>query len=262
MAGQYQTIILAKEEIAGYCRLRLAAPALAAEARPGQFVQVRCGATSDPLLRRPLSLHGIDRGRGEVVLLFNVTGRGTELLSRKEPGETVDLIGPLGNGFRIDPAIRRAVVVGGGIGIAPFPPLLEELAAGGTDVTALAGMRTAALLPLCRWLRQPGVKFREATDDGSCGYAGTVTGLLEELLAAGGTELIYACGPRGMLREVARLADRYGVPAQVSLEERMGCGLGACLSCVCQVKTAEGFAHKRVCQDGPVFAAAEVVWDE
>lgn len=265
MTRQIKAKILANEDSGGGCwRMRLAAPALAAAARPGQFVRVRCGTTNDPLLRRPLSLHGIDSERGEIALQYAVLGRGTELLRRMEPGQEADIIGPLGEGFWIEPAVWRAVVVGGGIGVAPLPPLVKELLSRQIEVTVLAGVRSAEWLPLCRWLRQPGATVREATDDGSSGFAGPVTGLLSLLLDSGGADMIYACGPRGMLREVARLAARYAVPCQVSLEERMGCGLGACLSCVGKVKTASGgeFAYKRVCTDGPVFAAEEVLWDD
>jgi len=265
VAVQVKAKILANDDIGGGCRrMRLAAPAVAAAAKPGQFVQVRCGVTHDPLLRRPLSLHGIDCGPGEIGLLYAVLGRGTELLSRMEPGQEADIIGPLGQGFQIDPAVRRAVVVGGGIGVAPLPPLVAELAAARVAVTVLAGVRTAAMLPWCQWLQQPRVTFREATDDGSCGFAGPVTGLLDEVLAAGGADAVYACGPHGMLREVARLTARHAVPCQVSLEERMGCGLGACLSCVCKVKIAagDGFTYQRACTEGPVFPAGEVIWDD
>ncbi|WP_027717202.1 dihydroorotate dehydrogenase electron transfer subunit [Desulfovirgula thermocuniculi] len=254
-------------------RMELFAPDVAAQARPGQFLHVsvhtkgRGSDCYDPLLRRPLSVHGVDVKRGAVALLYRVVGRGTALLARVKEGELLDVLGPLGRGFSLPPAGSRVVLVAGGMGVAPLYFLAEELLRFGHEVHFLAGARRLEELYLLGDLlaleeKRPSFKPSFATDDGSYGFCGPVTGLLEVLLAAVKVDRAYACGPRQMLREAAGVLARFGVPGEVSLEERMGCGVGACLSCACRVREAGGFSYRRVCADGPVFAAESVDWED
>ena len=238
--------------------LRLHAPAIAAKAAPGQFVMVRTGPAPEkggsPLLKRPLSLHRLGPGE-EISLLYRVVGVGTDLLARLRPGDRVELLGPLGRGFNPDLAEDHAYLVGGGIGVAPLLALSEKLG-GGLKPTLIYGERNAAdLLPESRLDLFSGPAVL-TTDDGSRGIKGMVTGPLADALAERPAP-VFACGPKPMLAAVAVLAEKYGVPAQVSLEARMACGMGACLGCSTHMKNA-GYAL--VCAHGPVFAAEEVQW--
>lgn len=293
--------------------LTLEVPEIAAIAKPGQFVHVRCGGTMDPLLRRPLSLHKIEADQGRLMLLYQIVGRGTALLAEKKPGEQVDIMGPLGHGFTIPERVRRAVVVGGGIGTAPLLPLVQTLAAAQIQTTVILGAKNADLLvgadPIAQMAAKRAAETgketavetaakteiktgRKAvketrteteaelitvTEDGSAGERGLVTDALRRILAAKNTDYLYACGPKPMLKAVAVAATEFGVPGEVSLEERMGCGVGACLACVCKTKKAgaaadnagaaeftgnPGFTYRRVCDHGPVFSLAEVVFDD
>jgi dihydroorotate dehydrogenase electron transfer subunit len=254
--------VLRQEELASGCfRITFLSEEIAAAARPGQFLHVRVAPSLDPLLRRPLSVHAVNRQTGEVALLYRVTGRGTELLARKKKGDSLDVLGPLGRGFALPGPGRRAAVVAGGIGVAPLFFLLQRLAGAGNPADVLLGARSSKMLILEKEIRALGFFVRTATDDGSAGYRGAVTDLLAELLAQGGTEMVYACGPVAMLAATARLLEKHGVKGQVSLEERMGCGVGACFSCACRVREGDGReSYRRVCCEGPVFWAGEVVW--
>ncbi len=219
---------------------------------PGQFVMVRCGQGPEPLLRRPLSIHSVD-GRGGLALLFETVGRGTAWLADRAPGDPVDLIGPLGHGFTIPAGSREILLVAGGIGIAPLAFLAETAAAAGLAVRLLQGARTASLLcPRTGGLPEDAVV--RLTDDGSCGRKGMVTGLLGELAPRAGA--VFACGPVAMYRAMAGLECLRGKPVQLSLEERMACGLGACYGCT--VRTRSG--PRQVCRDGPVFDMSQILW--
>jgi dihydroorotate dehydrogenase electron transfer subunit len=254
--------VLGQEELApGFSRLCFFSREIAEAAVPGQFLHVKVAPGLDPLLRRPLSVHAVDRRTGEVALLYRLAGRGTELLARKKKGDSLDVLGPLGRGFALPGPGRRAAVVAGGIGVAPLFFLLQRLAGAGNPADVLLGARSSKMLILEKEIRALGFFVRTATDDGSAGYRGAVTDLLAELLAQGGTEMVYACGPVAMLAATARLLEKHGVKGQVSLEERMGCGVGACFSCACRVREGDGReSYRRVCCEGPVFWAGEVVW--
>ncbi len=224
---------------------------------PGQFVMVRCG--EDAVLRRPLSLHRVtpDDSPREIALLYSVQGEGTKWLSLRQRGEKIDLLGPLGNSFTIPPKSRRLLLVAGGIGVAPLVFLAQRALSRGHSVTLCLGAPAAAQLYPASLL-PPGVKLVTATDDGSAGKKGTVVDLLEEYLEK--ADALYACGPvpmyESLLRRIGHKAS--GIPVQVSLEVRMGCGVGACYSCT--IRTKQGL--KQVCKDGPVFSLEEVLWDE
>lgn len=230
-------------------RLTLDAPELAPLAKPGQFVHIRCG--EDALLRRPISV--CDAEGGSLTLVVQRKGKGTAYLAGLRPGDTLDLLGPLGHGFEIGEG--RYLLVGGGIGT---PPLLY--AAKNARADAILGFRTKEAVVLEEAFRSVCGAVVVATEDGAYGRPGNVAGPLREMLERGGYAGVLACGPRPMLRAVAEICRDYTVPCQVSLEERMGCGVGACLVCACRTVKDGREEMRRVCKDGPVFWAEEVCW--
>jgi dihydroorotate dehydrogenase electron transfer subunit len=232
----------------------LEAPAIAKLARPGQFVMVRCGEGHDPLLRRPLSIHKIDSSGG-VALLFVVVGRGTVWLSERPPGDLVDLLGPLGNGFVVKPDTKSLLLAAGGVGFTPLAFMAEAAIKNGKAARLLMGARSARYLYPKSQLPK-GIDIVTVTEDGSEaeGRTGLVTQIVGEF--ADQADQVFACGPAAMYKAMAGLECLKGRSVQVSLEERMACGLGACYGCT--VKTRSGL--KQVCHDGPVFELADIVW--
>ncbi|MBO8136560.1 MAG: dihydroorotate dehydrogenase electron transfer subunit [Desulfotomaculum sp.] len=252
--------LITHKNIAGdYYLMEFKSHELAEAAGPGQFVHVKCGSTNDPLLRRPISIHKADKDKGIIALLYRVAGKGTRLLSLMEPGDLLDVMGPLGNGFQLPKPSEKVAVVAGGIGVAPLFFLVQLLVNAGNDVQMYIGARTSQDLLAVKDIKKLGVDVKLATDDGSAGYHGLVTDLLPEKLQK--VDRIYTCGPFPMMKSVAYLANKYNVPAQVSLEEKMGCGVGACLACSCKIKINGESVYKRVCTEGPVFNAGEVDWE-
>jgi dihydroorotate dehydrogenase electron transfer subunit len=261
--------------------LRLGAPRCAAAATPGSFVHLTCGP--DLPMRRPLSIMRADARGGWVEVLYKVVGHGLTELALRQPGETLSCLGPIGCGFRVDPARPRLLLVGGGVGIPPMVFLAESLAAArslarplvlmGSELPfpfeltasrlAVAGVQAGATAAMPQ-LEALGVPSRLASLSGFSGcHRGYVTELADAWLGSlPRGELtqvaMYACGPHAMLTATAALARRYGVPCQVSLEENMACGVGGCAGCTVLVQTPDGPAMKRVCVDGPVFDAAAV----
>ena len=232
-------------------RLTFAAEAIAELCAPGQFVNIRCGHSR--VLRRPISICHAEGGA--VSVIYEVRGDGTDWLSCKEPGETLSVLGPLGNGFSL--SADKILIVGGGIGA---PPLLYAARQAKTGATAVLGFREAERVILADEFSELCDKTYITTDDGSLGIKGNVTGSVEECLIAGGYSQVLACGPRVMLKAVSELCSKYNVPCQVSVEERMGCGVGACLVCACRTVEDGTEKMRRVCKDGPVFDSAKVVW--
>lgn len=223
--------------------------------RPGQFVHIKCG--DGLLLRRPISVCTCteDSPEDTLAIAFEVRGEGTDWLARREEGESLDVLGLLGNGFQINPE-GRYLLVGGGIGV---PPLRGCAQATFGRSTAIVGFRSKEKALLLDCLKEECAQLLVATDDGSLGHHGYVDALVrQELERDRGYDGILACGPKPMLKGVAHLAEAFGLPCQVSMEERMGCGVGACLVCACDM--ADG-TRKHVCKDGPVFDAKEVTWD-
>lgn len=251
MPMQKICILRSSEELApGIFSQVLEAGELAEQARPGQFVNLACG--SGLLLRRPISI--CDAGDGLLRIVFQVKGKGTRYLAGLRPGAEVDVLGPLGHGWDY-PETGKVLVVGGGIGV---PPMLYTAKRALNGAVAAVGFRTAGLSILVEDFERAGCPVRIASDDGSLGYHGFVNELVKRELAADGSiSAVLACGPRPMLRSVYSAAKEYGVPCQVSMEERMGCGIGACLVCACSV----GGHNRHVCKDGPVFRAEEVDWE-
>lgn len=237
-------------------RLRILEPYCAENAKPGQFVNIRCGQMTEPLLRRPISICDADREKGVIDIVFAVRGRGTALLADLRVGEELDLLGPLGNGFDMNPAYRRVAVVGGGIGIFPLLFLLRESPA--EEKTAFLGCTTAGNMVLTDEFAACSCLCL-TTNDGSLGEKGLVTSQLAQDINR--FDCVYACGPRPMLRATAEIAEKAGVPCQLSMEERMGCGVGACLVCACKTRDDKGVEdYKHVCSDGPVFDSRRIVW--
>ncbi|NQT30886.1 MAG: dihydroorotate dehydrogenase electron transfer subunit [Deltaproteobacteria bacterium] len=237
----------------GVYLIRLDCPDITSQARPGQFVMARCGEGPEYQLRRPLSIHQIDGNK--LSLLFNVVGRGTRWLSECPAGEKLDLLGVLGNGYEIYPDSRNLLLAAGGIGIAPLVFLAGEAIRRGKDVTLLLGVATAGQLYPSKLL-PAGVRLVTATEDGSGGEKGMITDLLPDFI--NGADQVFACGPLPMYRNMAQIAELKDNPVQISLEVRMGCGLGVCYGCT--VKTRNGL--RQVCKDGPIFNLDDVLWDK
>jgi len=250
-----------------YNVIALAAPEIAAATAPGQFVMVKLGHGSTPLLRRPFSVFEILRTSGRVdglTLLSKRVGVTTGMLFDAVEGDVVSCLGPLGRPYApVDPP-AEAWMVAGGVGLAPFATLTEALRARGTTVTLFYGARTGRELFYLDWFRERGVRLVLSTEDGSAGDRGRVTLPLERELqgAAGRSLMVYACGPEPMLAAVARVAATSHQPSQVSVERVMGCGLGGCYSCVIPLRNGpKGHHYVRSCIGGPVFDGDRVVWD-
>ncbi|MGI8610124.1 MAG: dihydroorotate dehydrogenase electron transfer subunit [Candidatus Dormibacteria bacterium] len=253
-------VVTQREEVTpGTWMLRLRSPRIAAAGRPGQFVHLQVGHATDPLLRRPFSFCDIDRQSGTYDILFNVVGQGTAILAAAEAGQAFEALGPLGHPFTL-PDSGTLLMIGGGLGVAPFPLVAREAREKGLKLRWLNGAYTAhQLLPL--ELLPDGIEVHVCTDDGSAGDQGFVTLLSERLLD--GVEAVHACGPTPMLialaRQWQRLADagRKLPRCEVSLEAPMGCALGTCLGCVVP---AAGGGYDRVCVEGAVFDWRALDW--
>ncbi|KMZ52496.1 dihydroorotate dehydrogenase electron transfer subunit [Dorea sp. D27] len=249
-----QAAVLSQEQIArDIYSLWIELPRIASEAAPGQFLSLYTRDGSK-LLPRPISICEIDKLQGRLRLVYRVTGKetGTELFSRLEPGDSLEVMGPLGNGFPLENP-GRAFLIGGGIGIPPMLELAKQLPG---DRQIIAGYKDE--LFLTEDLERYGELY-VATEDGSAGTRGNVLDAVREHgLAA---DVIYACGPTPMLRALKAYAEEHGIVCYISLEEKMACGIGACLACVCRSKETDSHSNvhnKRVCKDGPVFLSTEV----
>ncbi len=232
--------------------LRLRAPDIARQARAGQFINIRVTDSCFPLLRRPFSIY---RAEGECIeIVFSVVGTGTSLIAGKREGDALDIIGPLGTPFTAAGPSVTAILVGGGLGVAPLPILHAFLAGQGTPIETYLGARTAGFI-LTRHLTNVSV----ATDDGSLGAHGTVVDLLRRRLEQSGMPKakVYACGPTAMLKPLIRLVCERGIPCEVSLESAMACGFGICQGCPVRLSGGER-TYALVCRDGTVFDATTV----
>ena len=231
------------------------APAIALDAVPGQFVSLYPDNGAN-LLARPISICEFDRAAGLLRLVYRVVGSGTREFAKKKPGQSIRMLGPLGNGFSLEKQ-KDIVLVGGGIGTPPLLGLAKQAKAAGLAVRVFLGFRDKPIL--LKDFAQTGADVHVATDDGGFGFHGNAAELLNKLAVT--CDGLYACGPVPMLRAVAGYCLSKGIACQISLEERMACSVGACVGCV--VKTGRNgiFAYRKVCQDGPVFDGAEVVFD-
>ena len=235
----------------GVKKLVVKAPAIAGQAAPGQFVQLKI-REGEPLLRRPLSIASVDPVAGTVDLIYRIVGKGTKVLADLPAGAVVNCLGPLGHGFSLE--CKAPLLVGGGMGIAPLLFLAERFA---KKAAILMGGRNQEEMFWPALYENKVQEIFVTTDDGSLGKQGFTVSLLPELLASGRYDRVFVCGPEIMMAAAAKIAAEYAVPCQVSMEKHMACGLGACLSCTCASK--DGTKRKMVCQDGPVFWAQEVL---
>ncbi len=241
------------------CIIHLSCDAIAREAEPGQFVQVRVGSGTDPFLRRTFSIYGADKKHGLIKLMYDIVGSGTEQLAAVKRGTCLNIIGPLGKGFDTGTGNNGdSILVAGGIGAAPLFFLADRLKKPGSKkIIFMIGARTASAHTVFEGLFGDHISVMRATDDGSAGYHGTVSDLLKARLDSINPAVMYVCGPHPMMKAVAAVAAEAGIRCKVSLEERMACGLGACNGCA--VRLRDG-SMVRSCVDGPVFDAYEVEW--
>lgn len=247
-------VILEQREISEQIySLWLHADDIVREARPGQFVSVYCRDESR-LLPRPISICELDKESGRLRLVYRAVGAGTQEFSSYGPGETLELIGPLGNGFPLDKGYEKPLLIGGGIGVPPMVELAKWLPG---DKAIVSGYRNGDLFLKEELSRNAALYV--ATEDGSAGTKGNVLDAVRENRLE--ADAIFACGPAPMLRALKAYAAEEGIDCYLSLEERMACGIGACLACVCTSKDVDAHTNvknKRICKDGPVFAAEEI----
>jgi dihydroorotate dehydrogenase electron transfer subunit len=265
--NQQSAKILWNRQVAPDCyRLGLECPQRGyGSAYPGQFVMVRIGHQLASILRRPFSIFGLVGASGNpdgIELLYKVVGKGTQALSELPPGKTVDLVGPLGRGFKVDLSWRRIYLAAGGIGIAPIRFLAVYLKEMGADLSHcrlfLGGRNHADLL--CRdEFGGLGIAIQVTTDDGSAGDQCLVTDPLAMAVEAAVPDMLYACGPQGMLQCITGIVEQYQVSCQLSIETIMACGMGACLGCAVESSRKTG-QYLHVCMNGPVFKAADLVF--
>ena len=228
------------------------APLVAAKAKPGQFIHVK---VNDPtcILRRPISIAGTEPGKGILEIIYRIVGKGTEAMSRLKAGDVVDCLGPLGTAFDMDK--NHIVGIGGGVGIAPILFMARKAKPG--QMTVVIGGRNKEEVFWKDLFPKTLKELIVTTDDGSYGIKGFSVSVLPELFKNGNVDEACVCGPGIMMRITAQMAKEANVPCEVSMERRMGCGIGTCLGCVCD--RADGKGHYKVCVDGPVFRAEEVV---
>jgi dihydroorotate dehydrogenase electron transfer subunit len=250
-----------------YNVIALEAPEIARTTAPGQFVMVKPGRGTDPLLRRPFSVFEVLETDGVVTglsLLSKRIGATTRLLFDAVEGDVISCLGPLGRPYTLVGQPTEAWMVAGGVGLAPFATLANALVSRGVQTTLFYGARSGRELFYLDWFQSRGVRLALATEDGSRGDTGRVTLPLERELKhhASADVMVYACGPEPMLEAVAHVCARYGRTCELSVERVMGCGMGGCYSCVVPVKDAGGGQHYvRSCIGGPVFKGADLVWD-
>ncbi|MDO5558231.1 MAG: dihydroorotate dehydrogenase electron transfer subunit [Oscillospiraceae bacterium] len=230
-------------------------PDIAAQAQIGQFVHILPEGKGGFTLRRPISICDIDKEAGTIRLVFQVKGDGTDVISQIPTGGPVDIVGPLGHGFTLTDKNDHVIIAGGGIGV---PPLLGLAKYYGKNAVVILGFRNAEAVILQKDFEKTGAKVIMCTDDGSYGVCGNAAGPLKDYIAE--SDAVMSCGPMRMLEAISVISAEHDVKCQVSLEERMGCGVGACLVCACKlnVNGVERMGH--VCKDGPVFDSKEVVW--
>jgi len=255
--AQIKAKIISNSRFSGnYWHLEFESGVIAKNAQPGQFVNIKVSEGLEPLLRRPISIHRIKGA--QVKLFYEVVGAGTQVLSKRKPGELLDIIGPLGNGFDYRGLAKakegKNILIAGGMGVAPLIFLAEKIKL--SKPLVLVGARTKKQILCAREFKTLGCGVELATDDGSLGFKGKVTDLLKIVLAQTKTLGLFSCGPHPMLKAVSEIAQENKINAQLSLEEHMACGIGACLGCV--VSTKDGY--KRACKDGPVFSSQELIW--
>jgi dihydroorotate dehydrogenase electron transfer subunit len=272
MAGNiYIGEILKNEKIQENCFLMKVKVASSFEnPLPGQFVMIRIAGLNDPFLSRPISIYSFSRGKSScsIELLYRVVGKGTQILAGLIEGSQVEIHGPLGNGFEIQTVKKNIVFIAGGIGIAPLSLLIEILCrradCSPSAMTVYLGFQGASAVVGLDKLQKLCCDITVCTDDGTLGAKGFVTQVFQKDVKKFSPDntSIYACGPKEMIKSLAKILNKSKFSCQVSLEERMACGTGACMGCVVAVKDKKGvFGYKRVCADGPVFDLQNIIWE-
>lgn len=231
--------------------MKLKAPDIAFAVQPGQFINIQCSADNKLVLRRPISVMDADVKKGTIDIAYEIRGEGTKLLANRISGEKLDVMGPLGNGFPLDISFKKIAIVGGGIGIYPLYFLAKSYSK--CDIDVFMGYQCADKVVLGEEFDREGCRVYLSTDDGSRGHGGYITDLFTKIYKKGIYDMVFVCGPEIMSKKIVGMVRAVGDRSYVSLEERMGCGIGACLVCSCKVKTNDGTGRKTVCKDGPVF---------
>lgn len=240
------------------CKMTLKSPEIVGSAKPGQFVEIRVVDNIDPLLRRPISIYNADETNGELEFIFQIKGKGTDLLAKRNVGEEIDVLGPLGYGtFKFD-KYKNIAIIGGGIGIFPLHELSKRAKIAGISSSIYIGFRNKDLVILEEEFRNVCDNLILATDDGSYGRNGFAINFLKEDVKKNRPDCIYACGPVPMLKAIQEFAKEENIPCQISLEERMACGMGVCLGCAVKYVENGKEQYKHVCKNGPVFNAENV----
>ncbi len=247
--------LIRKQEIAkGIFDFTVASEDIANNTQCGQFLHINCGDST--FLRRPISI--CDAENGEVRFIFEVKGEGTKELAKKETGDFIDIFGPLGHGFEIPDNIKNPVIIGGGIGVFPLYKLAKEL----KNANVFLGFRNADRVVMEKEFENVSDMVIVGTDDGSYGYNGYIAAAMEQYLNNNECDMIYSCGPMPMLKAVKKIAEERGIKCQISLEQRMGCGIGACLVCSCETNNEGSEKYAKVCTNGPVFYSEEVTLND
>lgn len=258
---EFNTKVIKKSELCqNNVLLRIDGKSIASSAVPGQFVNVRCPGDESHILRRPISVMDADPVKGWFEIAFEIRGKGTSLIADIEEGETLDVMGPFGNGFDLETHGGRIAVIGGGLGIYPLYFLGSRMKEHEMDV--FMGYRCADRVVPGNDFNREGCRVYLSTDDGSRGYSGYITSVFEEVYETGRYSMIYVCGPEIMAKTISDILGDERKICQISLEERMGCGIGACLVCTCEVNIGGEKKRKTVCKDGPVFRASDLTWGD
>ena len=232
---------------------------IAETAVPGQFLEIKCSEGIDTILRRPISISNTIPKLGSVEFIMQVRGNATSVFSKRKPGDDIDVIGPLGKGFTVNPEKKNPIILGGGIGIFPMYFLAKKI--NNPDTKIVLGFRNKDFVIMeDDFSALPG-KLHITTDDGSYGQKGFVTDVLEKEIKSSGVDMIYACGPLPMLKKVQQISINAGISCELSAEERMGCGIGACLGCAIKLVEGDEWRYGHVCKDGPVFKAEKVIFE-
>jgi dihydroorotate dehydrogenase electron transfer subunit len=267
MPVQVNGEVLSLRRIGAYHAMTVVAPGVAEIAKPGQFVTVAVGgADTSMMMRRPFSIYQIrERGvyGGTVEFIFSIEGRGTAWLAARQAHEPIDIVGPLGKAFSLPREPATCVLVGGGYGTAPLFPLADALRARGCRIDFVMGASKEERLFGALDAKRISATLSVTTEDGSVGHRGRVSDVLPDVLASSKADVVYACGPMGMLRAVSRIADAAGIACQIAVEELMACGVGVCMTCVLPVVGDDGVTRMvRSCIDGPVFHGDRVRFDD
>lgn len=239
--------------------LTIKADIVAKKARAGQIVNIKCGEDTTAFLRRPFSICWVDRQEGTVDIAFQIRGKGTKILSNLKVGQNIDMMGPLGQGFSLYPKHKKIIVVGGGIGVFPLLQLLKDHPA--ENKRAILGFRSKERVILEDRFKANCDELIIATDDGTYGRKCFVTDALKEEIEKDQAQMVFFCGPTIMMKVGVQILKNLEIPCQVSLEERMGCGVGACLTCVCKEKKNDDWDYVQVCKRGPVFDGHSIIFD-